>query len=50
YKLEFLCQLLKSRFEAKVSFGGTLSFLVRRLFVAQNGSLLRYIRHALLTP
>jgi len=36
YKLGLLCQLPKPRFEAKVLLGDTLSFLVRRLFVAQN--------------
>ncbi len=34
YELEPLCQLPRPRFEAKVPFGDILSFLVRRLFVA----------------
>jgi len=35
YKLGLLCQLPKPRFEAKVLFGDTLSFLVRRQNVAK---------------
>jgi hypothetical protein len=35
YKLGLLCQLPKLRFEAKVLFGDTLSFLVRRQNVAK---------------
>ena len=34
YKIEPLCQLTKTRFEAKVPFGDNRCFLVRRLFVA----------------
>ncbi len=34
YKIELLCQLPKPHFEANVPFGDILSFLVRRLFVA----------------
>jgi len=34
FKLELLCQLPKTRFEADVPFGDILSFLVRRQFVA----------------
>jgi len=41
YKLGLLCQLPNPRFEAKVLLGDTPSFLVRRLFVAQNRKLLR---------
>jgi hypothetical protein len=37
YKLEPLCQLPKTRFEAEVSFGDILSFLVRRQNVAKHG-------------
>jgi len=40
YKLELLCQLPKPCFEAKVSFGDILSFLVRRLFVAKTATYL----------
>jgi len=35
FKLELLCQLPKTRFEADVPFGDILSFLVRRQFVAK---------------
>ena len=35
YELELLCQLPRPCFEARVPFGDILSFLVRRLFVAQ---------------
>ena len=35
YELELLCQWPRPRFEARVPFGDILSFLVRRLFVAQ---------------
>ena len=36
YKLELLCQLPKTRFEAKVLFGDILSLLVCRQNVAKN--------------
>jgi len=36
YKIELLCQLPKTRFEAKMPFGDILSFLVCRQNVAKN--------------
>jgi hypothetical protein len=41
YKLEPLCQLPKTRFEAKVLFGDILSFLVCRQNVAKTATLPR---------
>ena len=47
YKIELLCQLPKTRFEAKVPFGDILSFLVRRQNVAKNGRHYATVRRAL---